>query len=297
VTTLSAVDDPSLRLRGIAFMILTGLCFSALDACAKLLIFEFAALQVVFVRYLGHLVLTMASAGPRRLPSLWRTRHPIMLIVRGVFLLMSTLFNFLALRYLALSETVSISFSTPFLVAILAGPMLGEWIGPRRWLAILVGFAGVLVVTQPGMEGFNWAVLFSVAAAIGYAFYAIVTRIVGATESNTTQQFYASLIPVLAFLPAMPFIWEWPATLSAVLTMFGAGFFGFLGHNFFISAHRYAPAPILAPFLYAQIIWATLLGLLVFGHVPTLANIVGALIVVASGLYLLFRENRVKTAS
>jgi drug/metabolite transporter (DMT)-like permease len=293
---LTATDDQALRLRGILLMCLAGLCFSALDTCAKLLVADFAAMQVVFVRFLGHLAFTVASVGPRNLPRLWRTNRPVLLGVRGCLLFISTLGNFLALRYLALSETVSILFASPFLVAVLAGPMLGEWIGPRRWVAVMIGFTGVIVVTQPGTAGFHWAVLFSVMATTSYAFYAIVTRILAATDSNATQQFYASLIATIAFLPIMPFVWIWPQDLLSVALMAATGFFGFLGHGFLISAHRYAPAPILSPFIYVQIVWMTLFGYIVFAHVPTTANIVGAGIVVASGLYLLFRERRVKSA-
>ena len=294
VSLLSGVDEQSLRLRGIALMILAGMCFTALDTNAKLLVVDFAAMQVVFVRYLGHLALTVATVGPRRLSGLWRTQRPVLLIARGFLLFGSTLFNFVALRYLALSETVSILFSSPFLVAVIAGPILGEWIGPRRWAAVLVGFAGVLVVTQPGTAGFQWAALYSVAGSVCYAFYAVVTRILAATDSNPTQQFYASLVGTLAFLPAMPFVWVWPDNLVSIAQMAATGLFGFIGHGFLISAHRYAPAPILSPFIYVQIIWMTLFGYFVFGDVPTTANLVGAGIVIASGLYLLFRERAVK---
>ncbi|MEJ8572868.1 DMT family transporter [Microbaculum marinum] len=291
---LNGADDQALRIRGILLMILAGFCFSALDTCAKLLVLEFSALQVVFVRYLGHFAFNLVSVGPNNLPKLWRSKRPVLLVVRGFLLLISTMCNFLALRYLALSETVSILFASPFLVAILAGPMLGEWIGPRRWIAVLVGFVGVIVVTQPGTAGFQWAVLLSVSATIAYAFYAIVTRTLAASDSNSVQQFYASLIPMIAFLPIMPFVWVWPQDLTAVALMVGTGLFGYFGHGFLISAHRYAPAPILSPFVYVQIIWMTVFGFLVFNDVPTTANIVGAGIVVASGLYLLLRERRVK---
>ncbi len=296
MTILSGVDEQSLRLRGILLMCLAGLCFSALDTCAKLLIVDFAAMQVVFVRYLGHLVLTVGSVGPRNLHRVWRTKRPVLLIVRGVLLFASTLCNFLALRYLALSETVSIFFASPFLVAVIAGPMLGEWIGPRRWAAVLAGFAGVIVVTQPGTGGFHWAALFSLTAAFTYAFYAIVTRILTTSDSNTVQQFYASLVGTLAFLPAMPFVWIWPTDPLHIALMAALGIIGFFGHGFLISAHRYAPAPILSPFIYVQIIWMTLFGFVVFDHVPTQANFIGAGIVVASGLYLLLRERKVKAA-
>mgnify|MGYP000616258764 CR=1 FL=1 len=293
---LSGEDDQALRFRGVLLMIAAGVCFTLLDTCAKLLVVEFAALQIVFVRFFGHLVFTIGSVGRGNLPRLWQTRRPVMMVVRGLLLLGSTLGNFMALRYLALSETVSILFASPFLVAILAGPMLGEWIGPRRWIAVLIGFTGVIVVTQPGTAGFHWAAIYSVAATTSYAFYAIVTRMLAVTDSNAVQQFYASLIATAALLPIMPFVWTWPGDLLSIAMMAATGFFGFLGHSFLITAHRHAPAAILSPFVYVQIIWMTLFGFLVFDHVPTTANIVGAGIVVSSGLYLLFRERRLKGA-
>lgn len=293
-TGLSESEERRLRLRGILLMCLAGVCFSGLDTAAKLLVVQYAAMQVVFVRYLGHLVLTVAAVGPTRLPHLWRTERPVLMVLRGIALFGSTFFNFMALRYLALSETVAIAFAAPFLIAVLAGPILGEWIGPRRWAAVLVGFMGVLVVTQPGLAGFQWPMLFSVASVICYSFYAITTRILAATDGNPVQQFYASLVGSLILLPAMPFVWIWPQDLLSVGLMAATGIFGFVGHGLLINAHRYAPAAILSPFAYLQIVWMTFMGYLVFAHVPGAANIIGAGIVVASGLYLLFRERKVR---
>lgn len=293
-TGLTETEERRLRLRGILLMCLAGVCFSGLDTAAKLLVVQYAAMQVVFVRYLGHLALTVAAVGPSRLPHLWRTKRPVLMVLRGLALFGSTFFNFMALRYLALSETVAIAFAAPFLIAVLAGPILGEWIGPRRWAAVLVGFLGVLVVTQPGLAGFQWPMLYSVASVICYSFYAITTRILAATDGNPVQQFYASLVGCLILLPAMPFVWIWPQDALSLGLMAATGIFGFVGHGLLINAHRYAPAPILSPFAYLQIVWMTIMGYLVFAHVPGAANIVGAAIVVASGLYLLFRERKVK---
>lgn len=295
-TGLTAAEERQIRLRGIALMCLAGVFFSGLDTAAKLLVVNYAAMQIVFVRYLGHFAMTVVTVGPTKLPQLWRTDRPGLLVLRGVLLFVSTLLNFLALRHLALSETVSIMFAAPFLIAVLAGPMLGEWIGPRRWFAVLTGFLGVLIVTQPGLAGFQWPMLYSVAGACGYALYAIITRIVAATDGNPVQQFYASLVGWLPLLPVMPFIWVWPQDLASVGLMLATGIFGFIGHGMLISAHRHAPAAILSPFGYVQIIWMILLGYLVFGDIPGAANLIGAGIVIASGLYLLFRERKVQGA-
>ncbi|MGE0847141.1 MAG: DMT family transporter [Flavobacteriaceae bacterium] len=288
-------DDPAERLAGIGLMCLALLCFSCLDTTAKLLSRDFHTFQIVFARYLGHLVVVAAIVSPARSSLLWRTRQPLLQFVRGLLLLGSTMCNFLALQYLQLAETMSIFFSTPLLVAALAGPLLGEWIGPRRWAAVLFGFAGILVVTRPGLGGMHPAALFSVGAALCYAFYAIVTRVLMSRgEGVLATQFYGALIGTLCVLPLVPGHWQSPHDDLSMALMLAMGAFGAIGHGLLTLAHRIAPAPVLSPFIYTQIVWMVSLGFLVFHDVPNPWTLVGAAIVISSGLYLLFRERRVK---
>ncbi len=289
-----SAEERAGRLRGIGLMIVTGLCFSCLDVSAKYLVATYAALQIIFIRYLGHLVLTMAVAAPYGLHTLWRTGRPGLLLLRGAFLVGSTALNFFALQYLQLAETMSIFFATPFIVAVLAGPVLGEWIGPRRWAAVLFGFAGVIVVTRPGLGGMHWAAFLSMGAACCYACYALTTRMLATSDGNAAQQFYASALGTLVFLPFLPFVWTWPTDWLSIVAMVATGTFGFLGHGFLITAHRYAPAAVLSPFVYVQLIWMVTLGYLAFGDVPSGWTLAGAAIVVVSGLYLLLRERQLK---
>jgi drug/metabolite transporter (DMT)-like permease len=199
----------------------------------------------------------------------------------------------MAFRYLQLDEALAILFSTPFLVAIMAGPILGEWVGWRRWTAILVGFAGVLVVVRPGLGGMHWAALLSLGSAFCYAVYNIVTRMLSTTDSSETTLFYANLFGAVVMLPILPFFWTPPPHWLDYVLMVAVGCFGAGGHYLLILAHRNSPASVLSPFIYTQIVWAVALGYLVFADVPNRWTIAGAGIVIASGLYLLYRERKV----
>jgi len=282
------------RLTGIALMCGTVACFAVLDATAKYLGGHMDTLQVVWARYVSGFLLTFLISNPLSRPGLLRTRRPVLQLGRSTLLLGSTLFNFISFRYLQLDQALSIMFATPFLVAILAGPLLGEWIGWRRWLAILVGFAGVLLVTRPGHGGIHWAAMYSVASAVCYALYIIATRVLSRSDSTETTLFYSNLVGAVAMMPVLPFVWSTPESWFLIGLMAGFGAFGSFGHYLLIAGHRLAPASILAPFMYTQLVWAILLGFLVFGDVPNNWTLAGAAIVIASGLYLLYRERVTK---
>ena len=284
------------RLTGIGLMCCAVISFAFLDTIAKYLGGHMDILQVVWARYTGGFILTLLVSNPVSHPGLMKTERPILQVVRALFLVCSTISNFLAFRYLQLDQALSILFSTPFLVAILAGPILGEWIGWRRWVAILVGFSGVLLVTRPGAGGMHWAAFYSVASAIFYSLYIIATRLLARTERTHTTLFYSNLVGALSMLPVLPFVWAMPDNPWLIFLMAVFGAFGSFGHYLLIAAHRLAPASSLAPFMYTQLVWAILLGYLVFGDVPNSWTLAGAGIVVASGLYLLHRERVTGTA-
>lgn len=266
------------------------MAFACLDAIAKYLNGYMDTLQVVWARYTGGFVLAFLVSNPWSRPGLMRTRRPWLQILRAAMMLGSTVTNFMAFRYLQLDQALSILFSTPFLVAILAGPMLGEWIGWRRWVAILVGFAGVLLVTRPGVGGLHWAAIYSVGSALFYSLYIVLTRILSRTEQSDTTLFYANILGAAAMLPVLPFVWSTPDDPWIIFLMVVFGAFGSLGHYLLIVAHRLAPASVLAPFMYTQLVWATAFGYFVFSDIPNNWTLTGASIVVASGLYLLHRE-------
>jgi len=268
--------------------------FACLDAMAKYLGGHMEPLQVVAIRYLTAFLLALIISNPFTRPGLLKTTRPGLQIVRGLMMLLTTIFNFLAFRYLQLDEALAIMFSTPFLVAIMAGPLLGEWVGWRRWTAIAVGFFGVLVVIRPGLGGMQWAALLSVAAAIFYAGYAIATRMVMRHDSSETTLFYANVVGVVIMLPILPFVWTAPPSGFDLMLLFAVGAFGSAGHFLLILAHNRAPASVLSPFMYTQLLWAVTFGYLVFNNVPNHWTLAGAAIVVGSGLYLLYREQKVR---
>jgi drug/metabolite transporter (DMT)-like permease len=295
------LNDPALlrrqRLTGIALMCGAVACFACLDATGKYLNHHMDTMQVVWSRYTGAFLLALIFLNPINRPGMLVTRRPFLQVGRSALLLFSTALNFIALRYLQLDEALSILFSTPFIVAVLCGPLLGEWVGWRRWTAITIGFLGVLLVTRPGFGGIHPAALLSLGSAICYAVYVISTRVLARTDSNETTLFYSNLVGAVAMLPVIPFVWSTPENALIVALMVLIGALGSAGHYLLIVGHRLAPASVLAPFIYTQLVWTTTLGFLVFGDVPQRWTIVGGLIVVSSGLYLLNRERKVGKAA
>ena len=294
--TDSAVTVRRQRLTGVALMCGAVATFSCLDTTGKYLLQYMDPLQIVWARYFGAFVLAFFFLNPLTKPGMMVTRRPWLQLGRSALLLLSTALNFFALRFLQLDEALSILFSTPFFVAVLCGPILGEWVGWRRWVAIGVGFLGVLLVARPGLGGLHPAAFLSLGSAICYSLYSISTRMLARTNLSETTLFYSNLVGALAMLPIVPFVWTMPQSWFIILLMVAIGAFGSFGHYLLIRGHRLAPASALAPFIYTQLVWTTTLGFLVFGDVPHRWTIVGGLIVVGSGLYLLNRERKVGTA-
>jgi drug/metabolite transporter (DMT)-like permease len=281
------------RLIGIALMCGAVALFACLDATAKYLNTEMDSLQIAWARYTSAFVLTLIVSNPLTHGGLLRTRSTKLQIIRSVLLVASTILNFLALRWLQLDEALSIIFTFPFIVAIISGPLLDEWIGWRRWSAICFGFAGVLLITRPGFGGMHPAALITLTATTCYGFYAVITRIVSRVDSNQTSLFYANFIGALVMLPIIPFVWQPPRSWIIALMLALTGVLGSTGHFFLIAGHKLAPASTLSPFIYTQLIWVVILGYLVFDHLPNGWTLAGAAMVVGSGLYLLYRERKV----
>ena len=264
--------------------------FACNDAAAKYLNGHMHTMQVVWARYMAAFVLAIALANPFSNPGIMHTSRPWLQLGRSTLLYGSTALNFFALRYLQLDEAIANIFSTPFIVAALGGPLLGEWVKWRRWTAIIVGFCGVLLVTRPGAGGIHPAATLSAIGAVCYAIYSISTRILARTDSSETTNFYSNLVGAIIATAALPFFWTPQTDLVIILLMCSMGLFSGLGHYFLIHGHRLAPASVLAPFIYTEIVWMIALGYLVFGDVPNRWTVAGVVVVVGSGLYLLYRE-------
>lgn len=285
-------DSPRNRLIGIGLISITFLCFSLLDGGAKWLVRALPVVEVVWLRFLIQVLLGGALLVPRQGMALLRTRRPRLQFLRAALLAVMTAMNFWALQYLQLAETSSIMFSTPILIALFAAPMLGETLDRARWMAILAGFAGVLIIIRPGMQGFHPALLLCLMNALLYAMFNLLTRRLAAYDSPETSQFLSALGATLALTPFALAAWQTPASALEWSVAFLMGLFGGLGHYGLALAHRYAPASVLAPFLYQQILYMMILGYVIFGDVPNPAVLIGAAVVIASGLYLLWREQR-----
>lgn len=266
------------------------LCFAGLDTCGKWASRYVDPLVTTWFRYaVNVLLLSLVLNGWTR-PRILHSNRLALQIFRSMLLFASTVLNFLALQYLQLTQTISIQFAMPLLVALLAGPILGEWVGPRRLVAIAVGFLGVLVITRPGTASLHPAMLLTVVNTICYALYAITTRMLAAHDPAATTMTYGSLAGLVLMTPVLPFVWTTPPNALVLAALVGTGLLGAIGHGLLTVAHSRAPASLLSPFIYTQILWTTALGYFVFGDLPDRWTIVGAGIVIGSGLYLLSRE-------
>jgi drug/metabolite transporter (DMT)-like permease len=269
--------------------------FACLDATAKHLgTVGYSTEQIVFVRYASNLTLLLLVVNPWTVPGVLRSERPMLQIGRAALLVGSTAMNFFALRYLQLAETVSIMFATPFITAILAGLVLRQWIGSARWVVIVIGFMGVLIVARPGSGALHWAAGLSFTGAICYAVYNLLTRHLAAHDPPTTTLMLGSLYGAVLTLPLVmiPNAAMLPATAFDALLLIATGAFGLVGHWLLILAHRHVAAEALSPFIYTQIVWMVLLGWIIFGDVPHTATLMGAGLVIASGLWLLALERK-----
>ncbi|HEY9012517.1 MAG TPA: DMT family transporter [Devosia sp.] len=282
------------RLLGIGLVLFGYFCFSVIDSCAKWLMLRgLPPMEVVFVRYLGQFVLVLALFAPQQGPvALVQTKAPWTEVVRGLCLLGSTICNFIAITYIPLTVTASIGFTMPLILCALSIPILGEHVGWRRWLAILVGFVGVLIIVRPGTAAFHPAMLLSLLGVIFTAFYFLLTRKLAGVDSTTTQQFFAAGMATLCLVPFALGGWVWPSGPETWIPFVLIGAAALIGHQAITVAHRLAPASVLAPFNYSLIVYLTASSWLVFNQPPDIWIYVGAPIVMASGFYIWLRERQ-----
>lgn len=280
------------RMTAIALMCATMVFYAALDTTAKWLGVHLPLLQIVWARYVGATLIALVVGNPFKAPYRLRSNGLRLQLIRSGFLFGSTVVNFTALHYLQLSETTAINFALPFAVALAAGPVLGEWVGPQRLAAIVLGFVGVLVVVQPWTGRVHPAMLLSIANVGFGAGYNMLTRLVAQRDPARTTLIYSTLSGAVLLTPLVPFVWLAPPSAAVWAGLVGIGTIGAAAHYLVILAHARAPASILAPFSYTQLIWTVLLGYVLFGDVPHGSTVLGAGIVVASGLYLWHREHR-----
>ncbi len=269
---------------GVAFLV-------ANDALAKLLTDRYAPIQIVFLRNLiaapiiAALILVLVGhAG-------LRTSRPGLHALRGAVMMLAATLYFTALSLMPLAAATALIFSAPIFITALSVPLLGEAVGWRRWGAVLLGFIGVLVIVQPGSDAFQLAALLPVGAAICYAFFMLSARWLDRDEGWWTMMLLVMAFPALYAAPFAIAVWT-PLRLADLGLFLGIAACGSLGITLIGQAFRMAPAAIVAPFDYTALIWATGLGWLIWGEIPTFWTLIGALVIAASGVLIILREAR-----
>jgi drug/metabolite transporter (DMT)-like permease len=278
-------DEP---LKAILLAVIATVLFGSSDTISKYLSGTLPIVEFIWIRYVLFLVMAMFLVGrlPRR--SI-RARNPGLQVVRGLCVVGSSVLFVYGVRQMTMAQATTISFLSPLLVTVLSIPLLGETVGPRRWAAVGAGLLGMLVVVRPGMGGFQPAALFGVASSACWALALIITRKIAVSDAPQTTVLWSAGIGTAVLTVMVPFEAVWPNLrqlgLSLVLGTLASG-----GQWLVILAHRLAPASLLAPFFYTQLLWATALGFLVFGNLPDEWTLTGACIIIASGLYTAHRE-------
>jgi drug/metabolite transporter (DMT)-like permease len=281
-------------LRGILMMCFAVLCFATMNTFTKELRGELPVTGIIWGRYFFHFALILVMF-PRRIPTLLDSDDKGLQIARSVLVLLATACMFIALGFMPLADAVAITFAGPLLIVALSAILLRETVGPRRWGAVIVGFIGMLVIIRPGAGAFQVAALLPVAVAFFYAMYQIITRHLSHRSDPLNMLFYTAIVGAVVMSAIVPFDWQTP-TGAQWLMLVAIGFLGGLGHYAIIKAYERSETALVAPFAYTEIIWATSLGFIIFGDFPDTLTFVGTAIIVASGVYVLHREHKTRTA-
>jgi drug/metabolite transporter (DMT)-like permease len=278
--------------RALPVFLLAGFCLTSLDTTAKYLVQEHSLFLVVWARYVGQMLVVAPFAWHRAGSGFWRTRRLSVQLLRSTMLLGATVCFFAGLRYLPLAEGSAILFLAPMLIVMLSGPFLGEKPTPARWVASITGFVGVLILLRPGSAVFHPATLLLLGAAIFNAFYNMLTRKLLYEDVYTTLV-YSALVGTVVLTAALPWAFDQirftPIDGGLFLLL---GLLAGLGHWFVIAAYLLAPASLLTPFTYVQMIWAVAYGYVIFGQMPDRWSVLGMCVIFTSGVYLAVVEHR-----
>lgn len=279
---------------GIFFMVVATSLFPFMNGAVQLLSERYESDQIIWARVTSHLAFMLLLLLPRDGKALFHTRQLGAQIARSACQLMSTSFYFTAVKFLTLAQATTISFTTPFIVAGLAWPILGERLGLQRLAAMMVAFFGVLVVIRPGSDVFHWASVGVLCSAFFYGLYQVYTRRVAGFDTPNTSVIYSVLMATIVMSILMLFRWKTPESWLDIGLMCSLGIFGGLGHWALAKAMTYAPANVVSPFQYWQLIGAVWVGYLISGKLPDAFTWVGAAIIIGAGLYLAWFDTRRK---
>jgi len=263
--------------------------FAGADAIAKLLTDTLHPVQIVWTRQVG-LVAVVVVLLALRGTSIFATASPALQVLRGGLAACSASLFIAAIGFVPLADAVAVSFIAPFIVTVLGAVVLREPVGFRRWTAVIVGFLGALIVIRPGMGVIHPAAFVVMVAATFFAFRQIVSRVLAKTDRTVTTIAYTALVGNLILTVPLPFVWQWPATGQEIALLAAMAVLAAAGELFVIKALEVGLAVVVAPVQYTLLLWGTMYGFLVFHQLPDLWTWVGALIVVATGIYTLHRE-------
>ena len=279
---------------GILLMIITTIVFASQDGLSKYLATEYNVYMVVMIRYwfFAAFVISMSSRRTGGIKLVVKTKSPILQIFRSLILVAEMCITILAFTLLGLAETHAIFASYPLIIAMLSRPILGEYVGWRRWLAICVGFIGILIILNPGNGIFSPYALVPLAGAILFAIYGLLTRYVGQYDDSSTSFYWTGVVGSIAMTVIGLNFWD-PVSRSDWSVMLLLSASGVVGHYLLIKCYEVAEASAIQPFAYLQLIWASMIGIIIFGEQITTNVLIGACIIVGAGLFTLWRERKV----
>ena len=271
---------------GILFAVAAYFSFSILDAFQKTAVINHSIFQLLFIKYIFTLLLSCSEAKRKNNYKFWQSNNVKLQVLRSFFSIIESGCFVLAFRYLSLADVHSVGSLTPVIIVALSALILKENVSPKTWIAIFVGFLGVLIILRPGLSIFDIKSLLPLMAAFFLGLYQVVTRKVSENDSTETSLFYTSLIGFIVML-ILAFVYWQPLTLNSYFLFTGIGIFFSMGIYFQIIALSKARASIIQPFHYTLIFWAIILGYLVYDDLPDIPTVAGALIIAASGIYVL----------
>lgn len=280
-------------MRGLVLILGATLLFAYNDTTNKLLITEYNVPMVAAIRYIGHCLLMLALVAPFHGREMVRTQRTGLVLVRAASLALGSLLVSFAFQRMPVAETTAIVYLCPALVVLLSGPLLKEKVGPGAWIAALLGFVGVLLIARPGGGLDPWGVAFVLGNVILATSYNLLSRVLARTERTMAMLFYSALVGAIGFGVFLPWTLYGAAPTPLQLALFaGLGISAWLGHYMFTQSYRYAPATLVAPMTYMHLVWAGILGWLVFGHAPEPIAMIGMGLVAMAGLISAVRPRR-----
>ncbi len=276
--------------RGIVLVVASTVFLACSDALAKYLTRTgLPVVEIAWIRFFVFVLIMMPAIVMRRGGNVLATRRPVIQVLRGIGLVASSLFFIWGLGYLPIAEASATAFIAPMFVTCLSIVMLAEKVGARRWIATLVGLIGVMIVVRPGTSAFHPAAVFPIVSALGWAFALVLTRQIAGVDRPVTTMAWSAIVGFVVLSLLAPFVWVTPSWTQVGIAV-AIGIASTLGHWIVVLAYRHADASVLAPFTYSQLVWVSVLGVIMFAEIPDRWTVLGACVIISSGLYIAHRE-------